>query len=220
MEMLMLLERNLSAKEASEIKRHIEKCEECFFIYDTDIKIRNSKIEDSYPALADEDKIRATNILKSVIKQKKNEKLNEKAPPENTIWPRLMHALFPAERQALAASDSQTADQKQMKAASSGEYSFVAICDRKDSGFWRATIRLPSAPTPETELRLKLTGYDGQPIRQGTMIFCGIKKNVTNGRCYIPLSELKRHKNQHAIILRLPSGKEVEGVQELFPDKH
>ena len=133
------------------------------------------------------------------------------------LWLRFSQALTPV-REVMAAADGQTPDQRLQAAALSGHICFFSDCDKHDAGYWKARIALPVAPTPETELRIRIQDAAGRAIPQGTFVLCGIELPVSDGCATVQLTNLQGHLDKPVAALRFPDGQESFGTPRLFDE--
>lgn len=164
-----------------------------------------------WPAVSESETERAKRALALVFK------LRDKPSESALLWLRFSFALTPV-REVMAAADGQTPDQRLQEAALSGHICFFADCGKEAPGYWQARIALPVAPTPETELRIRIYDAKGRPITCGVLVLCGIELPVGGGLAKIRLSELQEHLDKPVVALRLPDGSEYPGAPRLFDD--
>ncbi len=203
-------EMRMLPEEEKTFLEHLLVCQKCQRnlreVYESLLKIGS-------PPLTSEEK---DGLRKIVLKHVK--RLDQERNQQRTGW-MILENLANVQPLALAAADDQTADQRLLKSAlSSNSLTFVAICDKTHPNYWKATFPIPSEPNPEMELSVEVTDVSGEPVVDGTLIFCGIEKQIEEGWCYISMTELRDNLKKQTIAFKTASGELVEGLLELFSD--
>jgi len=206
-ELRSLVEQSLSDQKEFQLLTHLKGCITC--------QRRVEEIFNSaplYSSLSESEII----LLKTQIKllvQKNNQSAL-------ISWQIITNFILTVQSPALAAANDQTSDQKLTNAAlSTKTLYFEAICRKSDTGYWRAEMTFPSAPTPETMLTIRFMDAQGKLITNGMLNFCNIEKPVVNGRCFLTIAELRANIRNQTISFRKEEQPYTQGILELFPEE-
>lgn len=206
-ELSALVEQILTHEQEQQLLIHIKGCVEC--------QKQIGEIFNSGPAYSSLSETEITDLKKQsrLLVQKNNQSVL-------ISWQFLINFVLCIQPPSLAAANDQTSDQKLTKAAlSTRVLYFEALCRKAESGYWRAELTLPSAPTPETQLSVRFMDEQGNCIPNGVLTFCGIEKTVLNGRCYLTIAELRGNIKNQTISFRKENQEDIKGILELFPEE-
>jgi hypothetical protein len=192
-----------------EVFLHICSCGECRRSLRFACECRIADKQQTWPIVTAQEAEQAKTVFDLVLR------LRDMPSERALLWLRFSQALTPV-REVLAAADGQTPDQKLQTAALSGHICFFAECGKRAPGYWQAKIAIPTAPTPETELRIRIQDAQGKPVPNGVFILCGIELPVADGRAKVRLADLQGHLDQPIVALRFPTGEESHGIPKLF----
>ena len=204
-------EHRLAPEEEIQFVDHLLSCERC----SSELKeIYASLRRCPFPLLSEEEREKLRQIAsKHAARAARHEE-------QRRVGWRILKNLADAKPLVLAAADGRTADQRLLQAALRADsLVFVALCNKADSGYWRAVFPIPSEPNPEMELAVELTDTQGNAIVEGMFIFCGFERPVKDGWCYLTLADLQKNLKRQSVAFRWASGEEVDGIMELFPEE-
>lgn len=139
----------------------------------------------------------------------------ERRSQENlkSLWDEIF-AAFKPNNCYLAAADGQTGDQIQQETASlSGFVHFVSSNPPTEDDSWHVKLAIPTKVTGDTRLRLQVLDSKEQPIKSGTLVFCGVDIDIGDqGYAYISGKTFMEHIGISLIALKKTDGTIISGV--------
>lgn len=196
----LFVERELEEDLAERIAIHISECKAC-----KDIVREHSKWLLDGRKLDVND---ATEEQRSAVREILNAAGIKRA---QKIWREIFDA-FKERTAYLAAADGQTGDQIQQETAMrSGFVHFVSDSSQNRLDAWHAKLAFPAAITDETYIRLQIFDGEEQPIESGTLIFCGVELNISEGYAYMSVKDFREHIGSSIIALKRSDGKVIPG---------
>ena len=91
------------------------------------------------------------------------------------------------------------------------DLTFKANCDDCSNEFWKATLRIPLSAENETPLSVLVTDGKETPVATGTLVLCGRKLSVTNGKACTTLGDFRSSLRSREVAFCFASGKHMAG---------
>jgi hypothetical protein len=184
---------------------HVRECETC------QQRLADIWRSHNFETLPSTDTARLKQLIVGLVEEK-----NSLDAVQMTAWQKLEKIVWtPAP--VLAAADSQTSDDKLASVAANAiSIFFVANCNVDDPGYWRAEIPLPVEVSPESILTVRVKDSRGENVNAGTFSFCGIEREVKDGRVRYSMQELQETVKRQSVSFSYADASPVGGTLELF----
>lgn len=204
-ELQAFAESNLSKEQEKTLLVHLRNCKTC------QLRLGDIFEQNPLPSLQEELNYRLKKHIGALVRDSERKKQARK-----NGW-QLINNLIQSGMPALAAANDQTADDKLTRLATeTASIYFVAVCEENDSGYWRAEFPLPVEVSPESIMLIRIYNSDNEPVKNGVFSFCGIEREVENGRVRYSIKELQENLKKNMVSFRYPGCETVDGVMELF----
>jgi len=188
----------LSSEKMSEIACHLAECERC-----------NEIVRDCVEWTLAGEEVEKGEVPLEVQEMAARAMRNAKKELLRREWLKVDESFMP-QRMYAAAADGQTADQILSATANgTGFVHFSSVEEGADA--WHVRIARMPNPTEDSILRIEVNDKDGNPVPCGVLRYHGVPVEVTGGKAYLPIKEL-RNKAENMISLQRAGGPEIPGT--------
>lgn len=84
--------------------------------------------------------------------------------------------------------------------------------------YWKAQMTFPTMVSSHAMIQMQLSGKEGKPLNNGTLLFLGKEFNIIAGVSTIPFKEFVKERKSNSIGVRFNDGCQTDGTIKFLPE--
>jgi len=196
------VEGRTTSDETAIIIDHIKLCKFCQdavrFLFSAILSEKHSGL----PVLTADERKQVSATIRKCLRQRTAQ---EESPVWKIVFARLTQLL----------QETTAADYPEVLAAGDKKLYFISSTPKHSPCYWAATLELPDMPTDCQDLIFSLADANGRPILAGTLLFCGLEIQISNGTGSLSMEKFQANLGKGNISFYFSDGTCSDGTPVL-----